>query len=201
MKKTLRLSALVGTFLAVLLLSGCGTMKIIASDATVPEDSTAVIYSYSKKQAKIDGITLKLKSLDGKSLPKGFHNQEGLRVPAGEHSFVVDAKWYSGLEVVRPEQKDGPHRQFFSKKKVHFSYDFKAGVSYFLEPALGGGEGAEVKLPQLIGSFTGPKRVGGEPFIGQIKVFTVTEYDKYAAPIVSKDAQFEVIGFDPEVSF
>jgi hypothetical protein len=97
---------------------------------------------------------------------------------------------------------EDPERLFFSKKKVQFTYDFKAGVSYYLEPVLGGGEGAEVKAPMIrLGGFLGPKRSGGEPFIGQIAVYTVDTYDKGGFPIVTYDTLIEVIGFDKEVTF
>jgi ethanolamine utilization microcompartment shell protein EutL len=37
--------------------SGCGTIKIIASDETVPVEETAVVYPYSEKLGKEDGVT------------------------------------------------------------------------------------------------------------------------------------------------
>jgi hypothetical protein len=201
MKKELPVSALVGTILAVLLLSGCATVKIVASDETIPEGDTAVVYPYSVKEGKADGITLTLKSLDDKPFPKGFHKNSPLRIPAGEHTFTADAKWYSGLTVIMPDPDGDPYRQYFSAKTVHFTYDFQAGVSYYLKLVLGGGEGAEVKLPAFFGTLVGPKRVGGEPFIGQIAVYSVEKYDKQGFPLVTDDTLIEKIGFDPEVSF
>jgi hypothetical protein len=201
MKKNWLLPAIAGTFLAAQLLSGCATVKIVASDQTVPEADTAVVYPYSQKLGKVDGVTLTLKSLDGKSLPKGFSKDGALRVPAGKHTFTADAKWYSGLTIIRPEPDGDPYRQYFTAKKVQFTYDFEAGESYYLELVLGGGKGANVTIPAFFGTIMGPKRVGGEPFIGQIAVYTVTGYDKRAYPVVTDDALIENIGFEPEVSF
>jgi hypothetical protein len=201
MKKKAMLLALAGVLLAAMAMSGCGTVKIIAIDETVPVDETAVVYPYSWKLGKVDGTTLTLKSLDGRSLPKGFHENNPLRIPAGESRFIADAKWYSGLTTISQDSHEDPQRQYFSKKKVQFTYDFKAGASYYLEPVLGGGEGAGVRMPIFLGGFLGPKRVGGEPFIGQMAIYAVTEYDKRGFPVVTDDELIEVIGFDTEVSF
>jgi hypothetical protein len=56
-------------------------------------------------------------------------------------------------------------------------------------------------MPIFLGGFLGPKRVGGEPFIGQIAVYEVHEYDRRGFPVVTDAELVEVIGFDPEVSF
>ena len=201
MEKKLLLSALTGTFWAVLLLSGCGTIKIIAINETIPEEDAAVIFFYSRARADPEGITLKLKSLDGASLPKGFRSGSPLRLPAGEHTFTADVKWYSGLTVDRAKDAGGPYRTYFSAKKALFSYDFKPGISYYLEPFLGGGEGADVRMPPVYLSFSKPRRDGGEPFIGQIKVYAARVYDKKGFPLVTDDNLVETIGFTQEISF
>jgi hypothetical protein len=201
MKKFWLLSVVAGILLTALLFTGCITVKIIASDETVPEADTAVVYLYSQKQGKLDGVTLTLKSLDGKPLPKGFRKDGALRVPAGEHVFAADAKWYSGLTVARPEANGGPYRLYFTEKNVQFTYDFKPGLSYYLEPVLEGGKGAKATLPMITTSFSKPRRTGGEPFLGQIAVYSVNEYDKQGFPIVSADMLIEKIKCAPEVSF
>jgi hypothetical protein len=201
MKKNFSLPALAAIFLTALWLSGCGTVKIIVSDKSVSENETAVIYPYSRERGKDDGITLTLKSLDNKSLPQSYFTSNPVRIPAGEHTFTADAKWFSGLITVNPDPTVDPYREFFSAKNVQFTYNFKAGVSYYLEPVLEGGAGAKVTSPFFIGAFTGPKRVGGEPFIGKLAIYSVKEYDKQGLPVVSGEAPLEEIGFSTEVSF
>jgi hypothetical protein len=201
MKKFLLLSAMTGTLLVALLFAGCTTVKIVASDETVPEADTAVVYPYSQKLGKVDGVTLTLKSLDGKPLPKGFRKDGALRVPVGKHTFAANAKWYSGLTISRSEADGGSYRLYFTEKNVQFAYDFKPSLSYYLEPVLGGGKGAKVTLPMISTSFSKPRRTGGKPFLGQIAIYSVTEYDKQGFPVVSKRTLIEKIGCDPEVSF
>jgi hypothetical protein len=201
MKNKMLLPALVGALLTAMVLSGCATAKIIAIDKTIAKDATAVVYPYSQKLGMVDGVTLTLKSLDGGPLPKGYGKSHALRVPAGEHTFIADGRWYSGLTVNRAEDDGGPYRLYFSAKKAEFTYDFKPGVSYYLELVLGGGKGASVTLPLISTSLSKPRRTGGEPFIGQLAIYSVEKYDKKAFPVVTEADILETIGFTTEVSF
>jgi hypothetical protein len=194
MKKNLVLPVLLGSLLAVMMLGGCVSwppVGIVAIDETVPETDTAVIYFY-------DPGNITLKTIDGEPIPQKLGSYHlAIRVPAGEHTFIGDGRW----PIPGWHTKDG-NNIYFREKDVQFTYDFKADVSYLLHTEMIGGEGADVVLPPLVGGFTGPKRVGGEPFIAMVKIYAVTEYNEPTLqPVFSKDNLIEMIRFDQEVSF
>ncbi|GMO37125.1 MAG: hypothetical protein Ta2F_13300 [Termitinemataceae bacterium] len=196
----------------VSMLISCATkpIPVVTVDPTVAQTDTAVVYFYStdhylgnRKANTARKAPFMPKTLDGKALPKGYREGNGLRVPSGEHTFLTKLhQWYSGISKVVSDTDGTTIHYYFSAKNIQFKYNFKDGASYYVDTILIGGEGAKLKIPMLIGGFTGPKRSGGDPIIAVVNIYEVTEYDsKYQLPIITEDTPYETIHFDTEVSF